>query len=352
MPAMPLVFSAGPAALNHIRDNGVAIEHIAAISGAAGGPKWLVLSALDQYLFGDWLCERREPLPLVGASAGSWRFAAASQTDAVAAIRRLEKYYIEQKFSAKPDLQEVWHKANGVLSEVLGERGAAEILSHPWARLHIVAARCRGLCGYDDRLRMSGGFALATLANTASRTALSSCLQREVFAVTTGSGLASRHFPGFDTSIRSLQADTVQQALLASGSIPFVMPACSINGYAGRYRDGGLIDYHMDLPLADKGLVLMPHFSNKIVTGWLDKFLPWRRPQYLDNTLVVHPSAQWIASLPNGKLPDRNDFYLYADDYQGRLAAWREVARRSEELAACFAERVQCNDWADLVQPL
>ncbi|MGJ8686077.1 MAG: patatin-like phospholipase family protein [Spongiibacteraceae bacterium] len=352
MNAMPLEFRAGPAALNHIRERSVAVDDIAAISGAAGGPKWLVLSALDQYVFGDWLRERREPLPLVGASAGSWRFAAASQTNAVAAIRRLEQFYIEQQFSAKPDLQEVNRTANSVLEAVLGERGVDEILAHPWARLYVVTARCRGLSGYDDRLRMASGFALAVLANTASRAALASALQREVFAVEAGSALTAEHFPGFATRIHPLASDTVQQALLASGSIPFVMPACSVNGYAGRYRDGGLIDYHMDLPLADRGLVLMPHFSNKIVTGWLDKFLPWRRPKYLDNTLVIHPSAQWIASLPNGKLPDRNDFYLYADDYQGRLAAWREVVARSEELAVCFAERVQRDDWAELVQPL
>ena len=46
----------------------------------------------------------------------------------------------------------------------------------------------------------------------------------------------------------------------------------------GIYWDGGIIDYHLHLPYHQaKGLVLYPHFTDRIVPGWLDKAMPWRR---------------------------------------------------------------------------
>ncbi len=45
----------------------------------------------------------------------------------------------------------------------------------------------------------------------------------------------------------------------------------------GTYRDGGLLDYHLDLPYEDRGVVLYPHFTDKVIPGWFDKGLPWRR---------------------------------------------------------------------------
>lgn len=321
------------------------------MTGAAGGPKWLVLSELDQFLFGDWLAERELPLPLVGSSSGSWRFAAASRQDAGAGIRLLEQHYIEQRYNVKPALSEVYEGALAVLQQVMGASGCEEVLAHPWARPHIVTARCRGLAARDSKAPLVTGMALAGLANTASRNALGLFMQREVFAHPDAQ-LAASGFPGFNTRIRKLSADNLLEALLASGSIPFVMPAVRVNGYDGHYRDGGLIDYHMDLPLAGEGPVLMPHFSRRIVSGWLDQFVPWRGTSHLDWTLVVHPSDEWIASLPNGKLPDRQDFYAYGEDFEGRVRVWRQAAHRGNELAACFAERVLRDDWGSVVEPL
>ena len=41
-------------------------------------------------------------------------------------------------------------------------------------------------------------------------------------------------------------------------------------------QDGGIIDYHLHLPYhRAQGLVLYPHFIDRIVPGWLDKALPW-----------------------------------------------------------------------------
>ena len=46
----------------------------------------------------------------------------------------------------------------------------------------------------------------------------------------------------------------------------------------GVYRDGGVIDYHLDLPAAvDDRLVLYLHFFDWLKPGWFDKSLSWRR---------------------------------------------------------------------------
>jgi hypothetical protein len=44
------------------------------------------------------------------------------------------------------------------------------------------------------------------------------------------------------------------------------------------------------------------------------------------------------ASLPNGKLPDRNDFIRYGNDLRGRIKAWSTAATESQRLADEFGE--------------
>jgi hypothetical protein len=90
--------------------------------------------------------------------------------------------------------------------------------------------------------------------------------------------------------------------------------------------DGGIIDYHFDTPLDyANGIVLYLHFSPRLVPGWFDKMLPWRspRPASLDNLLLVTPSHDFIATLPNGRIPDRHDF-MRMDNTQ-RKTSWRKV---------------------------
>ena len=64
--------------------------------------------------------------------------------------------------------------------------------------------------------------------------------------------------------------------MFASGSIPLLMRGVvdPAGAPAGVYRDGGLIDYHIDQPLVNADhaapLVLMPHFSDRLVPGWFE----------------------------------------------------------------------------------
>ena len=347
---LPLTFKAGPAARKFIAVHGVTPNTLSALAGAAGGPKWLVLAGIDKWLFGEWLQGRSRPLPAVGSSIGSWRFAAAAQPDAVKAIESLERLYIEQAFSARPDRQEITDMGVFILDELLGPHGGEHALKHPWLRLHIVTAYCQHLTASDHPLALTAGFTLASLSNLLGRKHLGRHLHRHVYA-DPREPLPSCAFPHFNQQTLALTNSNIAHALLASGSIPYVLNAITIDGKAG-YRDGGLIDYHIDLPLVNEGLVFMPHFSRRLVTGWLDKTLAWRRPHFLDNHLVIHPSDAWIASLPNKKIPDRSDFKRYKNNYQQRVQVWREVTERSQELADCLAERAVRQDWLAHIEPL
>lgn len=347
---LPLAFKAGPGALRYIEKHGVTPNALKALAGAAGGPKWLVLAGIDKWLFGQWLTSRSAPLPAVGSSIGSWRFAAAAQPNATKAIAALEKLYIEQAFSNTPDRAEITSMGLSILRSVLGDQGADNLLRHPWLRLHVITAHCQHLTASDHRLALTAGFARASLSNLLNRNKLGRHLHRHVFA-DPRDPLPDSTFAGFNHQTLALTADNLIDVLLASGSIPYVLNAVTVNNTAG-YRDGGLIDYHIDLPLTEEGLVFMPHFSRRFVSGWLDKPLPWRKPRHRDNYLVIHPKDEWIASLPDRKIPDRSDFKRYHHDYTKRVAIWREVAARSNELADCLAERAARQDWLEHIEPL
>jgi hypothetical protein len=89
----------------------------------------------------------------------------------------------------------------------------------------------------------------------------------------------------------------------------------------GTFRDGGLLDYHLDLPYSGDDIVLYPHFTDRVIPGWFDKTLPWRRAcpvERLQNVLLLAPSKEYLARLPYGKLPDRNDFKRFMGDAPSR----------------------------------
>ena len=93
---------------------------------------------------------------------------------------------------------------------------------------------------------------------------------------------SSSHFKFDDLPTQYTKVDqtNLHQTLMASGSIPLVLRGVKDinNAPHGIYRDGGIIDYHLDLPLAQasEGLVLYPHFFPVIKPGWFDKNLKSR----------------------------------------------------------------------------
>jgi len=121
----------------------------------------------------------------------------------------------------------------------------------------------------------------------------------------------------------------------------------------GVYRDGGVIDYHLDLPHSDTGrLTLYLHFIDRIVPGWFDKRLTWRRPHpaHVEHTILVSPSADFVARLPYAKIPDRRDFVNFEPKVRER--AWRTVVDMCDEIADEFHEVIETNQLAARLQPL
>jgi hypothetical protein len=144
------------------------------------------------------------------------------------------------------------------------------------------------------------------------------------------------------------------QAMMATGSIPFVLEAVSqIPGAkSGIYWDGGIVDYHFDLPFNQQDkLVLYPHFSSAVIPGWFDKHVPWRKvnAKHFNNVVLVTPSKEFVASLPYGKIPDRDDFNNFSFDE--RLKYWQTVLDRSRQIADDFAECVATGKGLESMQP-
>ncbi len=351
-----LQFLAGYRALKKVRDAGLSPADVKIIPGAAGGPKWLVLSQLDRAIFGGWLKDSPGPVDLIGASAGAWRFAALTQDDPVAALEKLEHSYINQRYSEKPPASEVSRTAREIIGSYVPPQAARQILESRKRRLHIVTARSRHLTGSDNRYVLGAGFAAAAAANTLNRGLLGLFLKRVIFHHPGGGQLFpdrllnAEHIP--------LSEHNLPDALLATGSIPFVMErvAQPAGSPAGSYRDGGLVDYHMDLPFElDEGdVVLYPHFVPNVVPGWLDKALLWRRGgrENLRDVIVVCPSEEFVESLPMEKIPDRSDFYTFKNRADERIRLWEETVDRCRELADEFLETVTSGRIREEIEPL
>ena len=77
-----------------------------------------------------------------------------------------------------------------------------------------------------------------------------------------------------------------------------------------------------------------------MVPGWLDKALKWRHQAtpFLDRMLLLAPNPEWVATLPNAKLPDRTDFTRYGMDLPARVEAWTTAASAARQLADEFAQ--------------
>jgi len=350
-----LTVRAGRRALQRLKDKPLTPDDVHVIPGAAGGPKALGISGLDKAVFGDWLPRIQQERALIGSSIGSWRFAAvASSDDPKAQLARLADLYTSQRFSKGVSAAEVTRKSIQFLEELLGGR-EEHILNHPWYRLNIVVVRSLGLLENDSRGRLGLGLMNAISANMVSRRHLGRFMERGILHDPRLKTPVSKliDFPSHEVPLTS---DNLLPALLASASIPLVMSGVrNIPGAPeGVYRDGGLLDYHLDLPYQQPGVILYPHFTDKVVPGWFDKSLPWRRGDAarLQDVLLVAPSAEYLQTLPDGKLPDRKDFEKYAGDDAGRERSWRRAIDESDRLGDEFLELLETGRLVDEIKPL
>lgn len=347
---------AGPVALRRLREEGMSSEQFAVMLGASGGPKWFVLYGLDRYLFGEFFKARSTPLHTLGSSVGAWRMCCLATADPVSAIERLADLYSHEEYARQPTVAEITDKARVMLHAVLGAGGIRDIVENPVFKTHLVADRCKGIGSSYSMPLQALALGGAAVVNVFSRKALSLVFERVLFSAV-GDQSPWAQLDDLQTQVVQLTETNLFSAMMASGSIPFALAGeRDIAGAPqGLYWDGGITDYHFDLPFhAGDELVLYPHFSPRVVPGWFDKHLSWRRPHATNfrNVVLIAPSAEFVANLPYGKIPDRMDFKTL--DYPARQAYWQQVLDLSRHIADDFAELVESGRRGDnfLVQPM
>jgi hypothetical protein len=349
-----LVLFAGKRALKLIRDGGLSSSSVKTILGAAGGPKWLVLVGLDRAIFFSWLSGRAGGVELVGSSIGAWRFAAVAQGKGAAeAHEALREAYTHQRYDEKPSPADISDEAARIMDGYITDDGVKSILANPSYYLSVLSVRGRGPFSTGKRAVIAAGMLFAGAANSISRNNMGRFFIRVVFFDPRDGGpesaAAAFELDPIPTERVALSVDNLRAAVLASGSIPMVMtPTVNIPGAPeGYYWDGGLVDYHVTLPGppegAPDGIILFPHYTDRIIPGWLDKHLPWRapNPNDLERTLMVAPSREFVARLPYGKIPDRTDFKRFYRNDRERIAYWERTTAEGLRLGDEFLELVE-----------
>ena len=349
-----LTIRAGEGALSSLKKDGFDLSRIGTIAGASGGAKWLALSQLDRAIIRTVLPKLEGPVHLIGSSIGAWRSCCYAQNDPLAAIERFEESYVEQRYNEDPSIDEISEMSRATIDSLLGERGVAEILENPTFRLHVMAVRSRHILASSNRALLLTGLIAAAGLNMVNRRTLGAFFERALF-------YDARDLPpcfhatGFPMQTVELTKDNLADAVIATGSIPLVLNGVrNIAGAKpGTYRDGGIIDYHLDLPQSVAGrYTLYPHFFDRIVPGWFDKNLARRRPDpdHVRNTILVSPSAEFIATLPNGKIPDRTDFQNFEPEERRQI--WRKTIAACERMAEEFSDLVENDRVGEYAVPL
>lgn len=345
---------AGSKAIQIIQDEGLDPARIKVVAGASGSAKFLVLTGIDRVLISIFK-DRTTPLYLIGTSIGAFRMAAFCQKDPLEAIGRLEHEYIEQQYSLKPTRHDVTLETRRIMDAYIDDEKIPAMLQHPVMKINFLSNKCKGLLKQEQLILQWAGLVLAAGTNLLSRNSLGYFLERALF-----SGPGTR--PPFATMDQfpmnhyNLTPANFKEALLSSGSIPVAMEGVSdIDGAPGVFRDGGILDYHLDIPFLPEsdGLVLYPHFYQTITPGWFDKGL--HRPpceKNMENVVLIAPSNQFVKSLPLGKIPDRKDFMAFKGKDAQRKAIWRIIIEQNKVLGNEFFEAVQSGKISQIVQPL
>lgn len=335
---------AGPRAAALIEAEGLTPETVSCWVGASGGPKWMALYGLDDYLAAAFFPRRSRPLTLLGSSSGAWRAVCHAAPQPQQRLQAFCEAYRDLRFPPGSSQAEVTRISSSLLDAIVPDAEVAEaVCAGRRLKPCIVTARSRWLRA-EGRAGQAATVLLAASMNLAGRRALGLCFERVLLhAGQTPPDCASAD--DVPTRTLALTPERLRPALMATAAIPLVLePVAAIPGApAGPYLDGGVTDYHFDLPFAREGLVLYPHFYPYAVPGWFDKALRWRHrgadaPNFA-NVLLLCPSAQWVATLPGARIPDRRDFTTL-DDAE-RIRRWDEAIRRSAELAEDFARLLE-----------
>jgi hypothetical protein len=349
-----LSVSAGPSALARIRDAGLRPGDVAAVSGPATGPRWIVFAGIDRALAdARWLNGGRN-LWLWGASAGAWRFAALAGRDPSSAIRLFQETYMTLDFDlpvSPVQVRQELERALGVLLPRDPRGKEALVRGESGPRLAVIAVRHKARLAGKEKLIYLAAFFLNIFHPSGNAVTL----ERVVFHSPPDPPpqLARKDFPGRGIA---LSARNLHGAMLASASVPFkVAPTDDIDGAPGVYQDGGFLDYHVNAclhPGDDDRLVLLITQPGRIMQRWLDRFAPWRRlpRKLLDRLVVVRPRPELVDLLPGRRIPNRKDWEEMKDRKE-RLAMWRKALEICLPLGDVFMEAVESGSIRRLASP-
>ena len=346
-----LRYRAGAQAAKVLREHGLTATVIGAFVGPASGPKWLVLSGLDRALLDLGLLSGRQDARtlLVGSSAGGWRILALASPDPELALQGLTAGYVHQIFSRDDTPETVSRAYREMFAEFFTDSEVQHILDHPRFDVALHTVRCRGSRSKKRAVQMPRLLAAAAAGCLSRRGAR--LLFERVLVHTRPEALGA-----VDARIVRLDRDNFFDAAMATGTVPLYMdPVEDLAGAPeGLYIDGGLTDYHLNERWVhdEESVVLFPHYRERIAPGWFDKHLPFRKPgrHVLHNLLQIFPSDAFLARLPDGRLPDRQDFDLFVDDPTERIRRWHQAVSLSNELGRQLCSDLETGVWLDRLE--
>lgn len=341
-----LRIKAGHKAFPLIKEEGLRPERVEAFAGPAGGPKWFVSVGLDRAIIRAKFFQRAgQRVLLVGSSAGAWRCMAMCCRDPLLAYERLRVAYSRNIFTAADNQKTLSLALKRNVEAFLRDDDKDFILEHPYLNLAVHAVRAKGPAAVENKFIQGGALLTAALFNIFSRNGTGVFYERVVFF----SGEREPRFLENCGGVRSarLTRANLPQVALATGSLPFIVQGvrCIADAPPGVYRDGGLRDYQLNARYTsvDDKVTLFFHYQDRITPGWFDKKIPWRRasPEITANVVQIYPSRDFVRQLPDGKIPDRNDFMELMDRPLERIRRWDKVSDMSNILGEEFMELVE-----------
>jgi hypothetical protein len=352
-----LKFKAGNAVINMIRDEGLQPSRIHAFVGPAGGPKWFVSVGFDTAIMkARFLEQAKHRILLAGASAGAWRCIAMTCANPLQAYERLRIAYSRNVFTAADTPLTVGEALRRNVTSFLGDKDIPYILDHPCFDLAVHCVRGRGLGASENSKFQGSALLFGAALNAISPRGMNLFFQRVVFFTGRREPLfVGRAFPG--QAVR-LNSENLRLAAVATGSLPYIVSGVgNIPGAPkGIYRDGGIMDYQLnqDYYPEENCVTLFFHYQEKIVPGWFDKHLFWRKPRkrHLERVVQVYPAQDFVKLLPDHRIPDRSDFSIFVNDPAERIRRWDEAARLSQILGEEFMDAVASNRLSRQIQPL
>lgn len=354
---MDIAVKAGRRVLERIREGTFRPDGISTCIGPGSGPRWLVAAGFDLTLLREKILGKKRPVILLGASAGALRYAAWVQPEAEKSYRNLLDGYISLTFDNRDDRKTVASKIEAVIDSVVEDDAIPFALANRRYRLAVVTARARKLAAVEWSPFQATGLAFAFLSNALHRRCLYSFFERVLFYT----GPIPPRFAfrkGFLGETVPLGEANFKPALLASSAIPLVVSGVRdiFGAPPGTYRDGGLVDYHLNGKYGEgeEDVTLFFSHQERIVPTWLDKRLSYRKPHegVLENVLMVHPAAEFVEKLPGGRVPEREDFKLFWKEPATRIANWRLAVERSSHFGEMFLELLESGKLKDVVTPL